>query len=240
MIPPPVQATAPTQVVTVINDFENDSFQTDNGKTLKITFIKHGSLMFDYDNHILYVDPVSMYADFSKLPKADVILITHEHSDHFDTKAIAEVEKTSTKIILNESSQKKLGKGHSLKNGDNLNLKSWLQIKAVPAYNTTSENLIYHPKGRDNGYLLTIDGIRIYIAGDTEDISEMSHLGKVDIAFIPVNQPYTMKVDQAVHAAKMIKPRILYPYHYGNTKISQLKEKLKTERDIEVRIRQMQ
>lgn len=240
MISPPANATPPVQEVAFVSDFETDSFRLENGKTLKITFIKHASLILDYDNHILYVDPVSMYADFSKLPKADVILITHEHSDHFDTKAISAIEKKTTKLISNESCQKKLAKGQILRNGEGLNLQFGLHIKAIPAYNTTPERFVYHPKGRDNGYLLTIDKFRIYIAGDTEDIPEMSHLGKVDIAFIPVNQPYTMTVDQAVNAAKLIKSHILYPYHYGETKIELLKEKLKTEPNIDVRIRQLQ
>ena len=226
--------------MAIVQHFDVDSFRTEKGKTLKITFIKHGSLLFDYEGHTLYVDPVSTYADYSKLPKADFILVTHEHSDHLDAKAIADVEKKTTTIIINESSQKKLGKGTVMKNGDKLQPAAWLHIKAVPAYNTTPDRKKFHPEGRDNGYLLNIDGICVYVAGDTEDIPGMSHLGKVDIAFIPVNQPYTMTVPQAVHAAKMIKPHILYPYHYGDTPIQQLKDKLSGVSDIEVRIRQLQ
>ncbi|MCI1682106.1 MAG: MBL fold metallo-hydrolase [Bacteroides sp.] len=235
MTPPP-----PVQEVAMAQSFDVDTFKTRDGKTLEITFIKHGSLILGYDGKNIYVDPVSLYADYSKLPKADVILITHEHADHLDPKAVAEVEKKGTRIFISESAQKKLGKGQVVKNGDELQPLSWMHIKAVPAYNLTPDRTMFHPKGRDNGYLLTLGGTRIYIAGDTEDIPEMSYLGKVDIAFIPVNQPYTMTIKQAVHAAEMIKPHVLYPYHYGDTDIKQYPEKLKAYPDIEVRIRQMQ
>ena len=197
------------------SNFASDSFKTKSGKELIITFIKHGSLMLTYDNHSIQVDPVSEYADYTTFPKADIILITHEHGDHLDPKAIQAVEKSGTEIIANENSQKKLGKGKVLKNDK------------------------YHPRHRDNGYILTFDGLRVYIAGDTEDIPEMKDLKDIDIAFLPVNQPYTMTVPQAAKAAKMFSPKILYPYHYGDTKIGELKDALKGS-GIDVRIRELQ
>ena len=203
------------------SNFASDSFKTKSGKELIITFIKHGSLMLTYDNHSIQVDPVSEYADYTTFPKADIILITHEHGDHLDPKAIQAVEKSGTEIIANENSQKKLGKGK------------------VPAYNTTPGRDKYHPRHRDNGYILTFDGLRVYIAGDTEDIPEMKDLKDIDIAFLPVNQPYTMTVPQAAKAAKMFSPKILYPYHYGDTKIGELKDALKGS-GIDVRIRELQ
>ncbi|MDP4186186.1 MAG: MBL fold metallo-hydrolase [Bacteroidota bacterium] len=227
-------------VVISAASFETDSFKTKDGHTLTIRFIKHGSLALIYDNHTIQVDPVSVYADYSKFPKADVILITHEHPDHLDLKAISVLEKKGTVIVANESSQKKIGKGIAMKNGDKLEPVPYLNIEAVPAYNTTRGKEQFHPKSRDNGYILTLGGDRIYIAGDTEDIPEMKKLKNIDIAFLPVNQPYTMTVEQAVKAAKMFKPRILYPYHYGGTNAIEIKEKLKNERSIDVRIRQMQ
>lgn len=232
--PPPVEATVTNQ------QFESDTFETRNGKTLQITFIKHASLILTFDGKNIYVDPVSDYADFSHLPKADAILITHEHSDHLDPKAIAALEKPGTILIANASSQAKLGKGTILKNGDSLQPLPWLHLEAVPAYNTTPDRTKYHPKNRDNGYILTLGGDRIYIAGDTEDIPEMKKLKAIDIAFLPVNQPYTMTVSQAAIAARMFSPHILYPYHYSNTDIIQLKEALKDSPEIEVRIRQLQ
>ena len=206
------------------SNFASDSFKTKSGKELTITFIKHGSLMLTYDNHSIQVDPVSEYADYTTFPKADIILITHEHGDH---------------LIANENSQKKLGKGKVLKNGDTDTSISYMKIEAVPAYNTTPGRDKYHPRHRDNGYILTFDGLRVYIAGDTEDIPEMKDLKDIDIAFLPVNQPYTMTVPQAAKAAKMFSPKILYPYQYGDTKIGELKDALKGS-GIDVRIRELQ
>lgn len=220
-------------------NFQSDSFRTKSGKELKITFIKHGSLMLAYDNHNIQIDPVSEYADYSAFPKADVILITHEHGDHLDLKAIQTLEKTGTQIIANENSQKLLGKGDIMKNGDVNKSIDYMTIEAVPAYNTTPGRDKYHPRHRDNGYILTFDGLRVYIAGDTEDIPELKNLKDIDIAFLPVNQPYTMTVPQAANAAKMFSPKILYPYHYGETKIEELSEALK-DSGIEVRIRELQ
>ena len=172
-------------------------------------------------------------------PKDDIILITHEHGDHLDPKAIQAVEKSGTEIIANENSQKKLGKGKVLKNGDTDTSISYMKIEAVPAYNTTPGRDKYHPRHRDNGYILTFDELRVYIAGDTEDIPEMKDLKDIDIAFLPVNQPYTMTVPQAAKAAKMFSPKILYPYHYGDTRIGELKDALKGS-GIDVRIRELQ
>jgi L-ascorbate metabolism protein UlaG (beta-lactamase superfamily) len=144
---------------------------------------------------------------------------------------------------MNEASAKKLGnpKAEIMKNGDKIKVSDQILIEAVPAYNTTPGREQFHPRHRDNGYILTIDGLRIYIAGDTEDIPEMKNLKNIDIdiAFLPVNQPYTMTVTQAVNAANMFLPKILYPYHFGNTNVKQLKEALKNS-GIEVRLRKME
>lgn len=220
--------------------FESDHFVTKDGKDLEITFIKHASLMLNFDGYKIYVDPVSDYADYSQFPKADLILITHEHRDHFDPKAIALLETPNTCIVTNLAVQKKLGRGMMMKNGDELRPLEWIELQAVPAYNTTPGREVYHPRGRDNGFVLTLGGTRIYIAGDTEDIPEMQQLGPIDVAFLPVNQPYTMTVSQAARAARIIEPKILYPYHYGETSIELLKEELQPEKGIEVRVRQLQ
>lgn len=223
-----------------MQNFEIDSFTTKNGKNLKITFFKHASLLLDYAGKKIFVDPVSEYADYTRQPKADFILITHEHHDHFDPKAIAALETEGTSIVTNPACQKMLGKGQAMKNGEVIQLAPDIRIEAIPAYNTTPGREIYHPKGRDNGYILTLDGTRIYIAGDTEDIPEMEQIKDIDIAFLPVNQPYTMTPAQAIRAAKIIHPHILYPYHYGDTDINQVKDGLKDEPEIEVRIRALQ
>lgn len=222
-----------------MENLKSDVFTTENNKKIEIFFIKHASLIINYDNKLIYIDPITEYADFSKFPKADLILITHEHYDHLDKQAIENLSKDDTEIILNSNSQKILNSGKIMSNGDELVVLNNINIKAVPAYNITPEHLQFHPKGRDNGYVLTLDNMKIYIAGDTENIDEMNNLKDIDIAFLPVNQPYTMTVEQTNTAVKVIKPKILYPYHYGNTKIEELSKLLK-ESDIDIRIRNME
>ncbi len=220
-------------------DYEKDSFRTNSGKEVTITFIKHGSLMLTYEGQHIQVDPVTMFADYSTFPKADFILVTHEHGDHLDPKAIDALTKDNTRLILNPSSRETVGRGEEIRNGERLKLTDAITLDAVPVYNTSPGREQYHPRHRDNGYILTIDGLRIYIAGDTEDIPEMSELKKIDIAFLPVNQPYTMTVAQAVRAAKLFSPKVLYPYHFGETDVKPIKEQLK-ESGIDVRIRKME
>ena len=219
--------------------FESDVFQTSKGE-LKITFIGHGTLMFTFEGKIIHVDPYTRVADYSNLPKADLILITHEHGDHLDTKAISAVKKTGTEIVL---TQKCVGKadGIIMKNGD-VKTVMGLKIEAVPAYNIKhmrSENRPYHPKGDGNGYVITFGDKRVYVAGDTENTSEMKALKNIDIAFLPMNLPYTMTPEMVADAAKAFKPKVLYPYHYGRTDTSQLVELMKGVNGIEVRIRDM-
>lgn len=122
------------------------------------------------------------------------------------------------------------GQRTSHENGDILQITPEIKLEAVPAYNTTPGRDKFHPKGRDNGYILTVGGTRIYIAGDTEDIPEMKQIKNIDIAFLPVNQPYTMTPEQAIQSAKTIQPHILYPYHYGDTNINEVKDGLKTKK----------
>lgn len=223
-------------------DNADDTFKTQSGKVVKLHCIKHGSLMIEYDSRSIQIDPVTNQppkTDYSTYPKADFILITHEHSDHLDPQAIETLSKADTQIILNKNSQEKLGKGIVMKNGEAMTLSNEIIIEAVPAYNTTKEHLQFHPKGRDNGYILNIDGLRIYIAGDTEDIPEMSNIKNIDVAFLPCNQPYTMTPGQLARAAEIINPKVLYPYHYGNTPVEQI-QKLLEGTKIDVRIRNMQ
>lgn len=222
--------------------YPSDEFSTQNEKKIKITFIKHSSLAIEYDGIHIQIDPVTDYkgniTDYSMFPKADYILLTHEHQDHFDESAIALLEKTSTQIVLNEATQSKLGRGIAMKNGDKRNWQGEIRIEAVPAYNTTAGREKYHPKGRDNGYILSLDGFRIYISGDTEDIPELHEISAIDVAFLPVNQPYTMTLEQAEKAVGIIKPTIFYPYHFDDTPVENLIQKLE-DTAVEVRIRPM-
>jgi L-ascorbate metabolism protein UlaG (beta-lactamase superfamily) len=220
--------------------FEVDTFKTQNGKIVEITFIKHGSLMIDYEGKIIQVDPVLDYADYKKFSKADFIFVTHEHGDHLDKSAIRDCRKGTTRIVLNPAAKNLLGEGMDMKNGDKIRLYEDFEVEAVPAYNITAGRTKYHPKGRDNGYIFTFDDFRIYVAGDTENIPEMENFGNIDVAFLPVNQPYTMTVEQAVDAILMLKAPVFYPYHFGSTNVGRITELLRGNGNIEVRIREMQ
>ena len=217
--------------------FEADTFVVGQ-KKLVIHFIGHGTLMLDYGGTIIHLDPVGQYADYSKLPKADLILVTHHHQDHLDKEAVGRMVAANTRVILNKASYDILGFGKTLANGDSLRLGD-IVITALPAYNTTRGREKYHPKGRDNGYLLDIGGRRVYIAGDTEDIPEMRRLKDIDIAFLPMNQPYTMTPKQLAAAARMIKPKVVYPYHYGDSDLAGLPKLLKGVKGTELRIRRL-
>ena len=217
----------------------SDRFDTGKGE-LEIVFLGHASLVFVYGGSYLYIDPVSQYGDFSKYPKADLILITHEHGDHLDLKAIAALSKSGTRMLLPEAARRVLGKGEALDHGTPLDVAGF-KVLAVPAYNTTPGRTNYHPKDRhDNGYVITAGALRVYVAGDTELIPEMANVGPVDIAFLPMNQPYTMTPEQTAAAARLIKPKILYPYHFGSTDTAALLKLLADDKAIEVRIRNLQ
>ncbi len=221
--------------------FEKDLFETDRAP-LELWFIGHGTLMFRYGDMFIHIDPVSREADYSEMPDADLILITHEHGDHLDPGAIQKISKEGTRIICNESSASALDDCIIMANGDKIELFADLSIEAVPAYNienVRSPGNPFHPKGNGNGYILDIGGKRIYVAGDTENIPEMKEFRDIDIAFLPMNLPYTMSPEMAADAALMIKPDILYPYHFGSTNTVELVELLKGT-GIDVRIRKLQ
>jgi L-ascorbate metabolism protein UlaG (beta-lactamase superfamily) len=222
-----------------MENFEKDIIKTSTGD-LEITFIGHGSLMFRYDGKIIHIDPYSQVADYSKLPKADLVLLAHDHPDHLDPVALQSVRTTDTVVILTEGCAERV-KGSIMKNGDAQKI-SGIKIEAVPAYNIVHkrpDGQLFHPKGYGNGYVLTFGDKRIYVAGDTENIPEMKALASIDYAFLPMNLPYTMTPEMAADAAKMVRPKVLYPYHYGETDPSRLVALLKDSPDIEVRIRKM-
>jgi len=221
-------------------NYETDSIKTSAGN-LEITFIGHGTLMFTFGGTVIHVDPWSRLADYSKMPKADIILLTHHHRDHFDQVAVERLLTEKTTLILTETCSEKIKGGVVMKNED-LKTEKGLKIEAVPAYNLVhmrSEGIPFHPKGVGNGYVITFGNKRVYVAGDTENIPEMKSLEKIDIAFLPMNLPYTMTPEMVASAAKMFKPKILYPYHYGKTDVSKIVNLLKEEKEIEIRIRKM-
>ncbi len=228
--------------------YPSDIIETRNGKELKITFFGHGSIAFGYDGHWYYVDPVSDFADYSTLPKADVIVVTHEHGDHLDAKAIATLWTPGTVVIGNATAIEAFGLGIVLAHGEVVESlgegTEAVRVEAVPAYNTSPEKLGFHPQARlHNGYVFTFGGTWVYVAGDTEPIPEMTELHGMDIVFLPVNLPYTMTEEQAAQAVKTIRPKIFYPYHYGRTDHKTDLEKLQKLLEgtgIEVRIRPLE
>jgi L-ascorbate metabolism protein UlaG (beta-lactamase superfamily) len=221
--------------------YTTDTIKT-SGEDLKITFLAHGTLMLTFGSMVLHVDPVSDMADYSTLPKADIILVTHEHYDHFDTKAIEMLRKEGTMIIASKSCTQQLGDCIVMKNNEVKTVRG-LTIEAVPAYNIVhmrSPGNPFHPKGVGNGYVITFNDTKVYVAADTENIPEMKKLSGIDIAFLPMNLPYTMTPEMVADAARMFNPKILYPYHFGETDTSELIDLLKDDTEIEVRIRDMQ
>ena len=228
-----------------VTTLEVERFCTASGTPVDIYLIKHGSLALAYKGLSIQVDPViklgenvTNYED--DFPEADFVLVTHEHGDHFDLEALGIL---GGEVITNANCAKMMTKAKmkhtfkALSNGQSLDLTPDIHIDAVPAYNYTEGHTQFHPKGRDNGFILTIDGLRIYIAGDTEDIPELAAVKDIDVAFLPCNQPYTMTVEQLVNAAKIIQPKVLIPYHFGQTDLSGVAEALP---GIDVRLRQLQ
>lgn len=200
------------------------TFGTDDGSQINITFIKHASLCIRHKGISIHVDPVTehgKHTDYAtEFPKADAVFVTHEHGDHMDNSAITALTDKNTVIYVNGKVHDAIGKGTVITNGQSVNLPDGIRVDAVPAYNTTPGRENFHPKGNGNGYVFSINGLRVYVAGDTEDVPEMADLKDIDVAFLPVNQPYTMTVDQCVKAAKVIKPKVLIPYHYSQTDLS--------------------
>jgi L-ascorbate metabolism protein UlaG (beta-lactamase superfamily) len=216
-----------------------DKINTSAG-IVEMHFIGHASLMFKVNGYVIHIDPVSSMGDYENLPKADLILVTHDHGDHLDVDLIGKIKKEGTLLFCNEKSTEKIGWAMAMKPGDRQEINN-IVIEAVPAYNIVNERAPgqpFHPKGEGIGYVLTIGGKRFYIAGDTENIPEMKSLKNIDVAFLPMNLPYTMTPEMVADAARAFKPKILYPYHFGETDTGTL-VKLLSDTDIIVRIRNL-
>jgi L-ascorbate metabolism protein UlaG (beta-lactamase superfamily) len=216
-----------------------DKINTSAG-IVEMHFIGHGSLMFKVNGYVIFIDPVRSSGKYDFLPKADIILVTHEHSDHLDLKLINDLKKEGTLVFCNENSRTKIPWAMSMKAGDRQEINNII-IEAEPAYNIVNERSPgqpFHPKGAGLGYVLRIGEKRFYIAGDTENIPEMKALRNIDIAFLPMNIPYTMTPEMVADAALAFKPKVLYPYHFGDTNTEEILNLLKGT-GIEVRIRNL-
>ncbi len=227
-------------LATGAQGFETDTIETSAGN-LQITFIGHGTMMFSFDGKIIHLDPWTQLADYSKMPKADIVLITHEHRDHLDLKALKLISTGKTALVLTETCAQQVKSGIVMRNGD-VRTVDGLKIEAVPAYNLVhmiSPGVPYHPKGVGNGYVITFGDKRVYVAGDTENTPEMKALKDIYIAFLPMNLPYTMTPQMVADAARAFKPRVLYPYHFDETDTFELIKLLKDVKEVEVRIRKM-
>jgi L-ascorbate metabolism protein UlaG (beta-lactamase superfamily) len=208
---------------------------------LTISFIGHGTLMFAFDGKVIHVDPVGREADYSTMPDADLVLVTHEHGDHLDPDAIAAIRTERTVVVYSRSCEGRVDGAVVMENGET-RTEHGIGIEAVPAYNIQhmrSSGQPYHPKGNGNGYVMTFGDTRVFIAGDTENTPEMMALEDIDIAFLPMNLPYTMTPEMVAEAATAFRPKVLYPYHFGRTDPDELVELLEGVEGIEVRIREM-
>lgn len=219
--------------------FETDLIPTSAGD-LAITFIGHGSLMMIFHGKTIHIDPYSSVADYSSLPKADIVFLTHEHSDHLDKDALAKLRTDRTIIVLTEICATQMEGGIVMRNGETQTIDG-LKVEAVAAYNilhTRPNGEAFHPQGNGNGYILNFGDTRVYVAGDTENTPEMKALQNIALAFLPMNLPYTMTPEMVAEAVRAFRPRILYPYHFGKTDTSKIVNLLKGE-DIEIRIRKL-
>lgn len=211
------------------------------GKAPDITPISHATMVMEWGDNVIYVDPVGGMEAFQDQPKPDLILVTDIHGDHMNKETIQAVRGNAT-LIAPQAVADALGKDMQVQvmsNGSTQDLMG-ISIKAVPMYNTTEERKNFHVKGRGNGYLLNKDDYKVYISGDTEDIPEMRNLENVDMAFICMNLPYTMTVDQAISAAKAFQPAVAIPYHYrgknGLSDVEKFKQEVGKLDGVEVRL----
>jgi L-ascorbate metabolism protein UlaG (beta-lactamase superfamily) len=214
-----------------------DSYQTSAGDIM-VNPVEHASFVMTTPGLVIYNDPVGGGAKYEGMPPAALVLITHEHQDHFDPETLAAIVGADTKLVVNPSVMEKLpadlkGKATSIGNGQDATIGS-VAIEAIPAYNITEDRKKYHPQGRDNGYVLTIGDRRVYIAGDTEDIPEMRALKDIHLAFVPMNLPYTMDETQASSAVAEFKPAFVYPYHYKGSDPKVFESKLPADGSIKV------
>jgi L-ascorbate metabolism protein UlaG (beta-lactamase superfamily) len=221
--------------------YESDLIKTSEGE-LEMFFIGHGTLMFKFNELVIHIDPWMRDADYATMPDADLILVTHEHGDHLDMTAINHIMKEDTRVVMTETCMEQLEDFTAIvmHNGDEETLYG-IRISAIPAYNiehTRSNGNPYHPKGVGNGYILSFGDTNVLIGGDTENIPEYKQLKMdIDVAYLPMNLPFTMTPEMVADAALAFQPGILYPYHYGQTDPQELVKLLKDEKGIQVRVR---
>jgi L-ascorbate metabolism protein UlaG (beta-lactamase superfamily) len=219
---------------------KGDPFDSGMGEII-VHPINHATFLMTWNNKVIYVDPVGGAARFAGLPKPDLILVTDIHGDHLNAGTLQAVSQPKTRIIAPEAVAQTLTpelheKTTVLRNGESKSIED-IKIEAIPMYNLTPDRLKFHSKGRGNGYVVTLGNKRFYISGDTEDIPEMRALKNIDVAFVCMNLPYTMTVDQAADAVRAFKPKVVYPYHYRGSDLEKFKSRVGVDSGTEVRIR---
>jgi L-ascorbate metabolism protein UlaG (beta-lactamase superfamily) len=214
-----------------------DTLQAKGGP-ITIQPVNHAALQLKQGNTVITVDPTPQGGDYAALAKADILLVTDIHGDHLNADTIAKASKADTEVVVPQAVQAQLKKGTVINNGETKTIKG-VQIEAVPMYNLQrgpSAGQLFHTKGRGNGYVVTLGDKRIYIAGDTECTPEMKALKNIDVAFVPMNLPYTMPPNEAADCVKAFKPKAVYPYHYMGSDLKQFQDALNGS-GVEVRIR---
>ena len=224
---------------------QDDQIATSNGN-LVIHPVHHAGVVLTWNGKRIVADPTSFppgansgAADFRGAAPPDLILITHEHGDHFSVPTLTELAGPNTILVVPQSVYGMLpaalqAKAKVMKNGDKATY-AGVPIEAVVEYNTTPARQMFHPKGRDNGYVLSMGGKRIYLAGDTEEAPELKNLPNIDVAFVPMNLPYTMTVDEAAQWVKDFKPKIVYPYHFMGSDVDKFKMLVGNASDVRLR-----
>jgi L-ascorbate metabolism protein UlaG (beta-lactamase superfamily) len=221
--------------LTSAQDPVKDDVEQSSQGPITIRPLVHGSVLLQFRDKNYYIDPSQTY-DWASAPKADLILVTHAHGDHFSLPVINQIKKDSTVVIANAAVAAQVPGAIAMANGERRELLEVI-VEAVPSYNVVRTQ--YHPKGRDNGYVITFGDRRVYVPGDTEATPEMKALQKIDIAFLPINLPFTMSPAEAAEAARAFQPRILYPYHQGSSDPNAVKTALADVPGIEVRVRKL-
>jgi len=238
-----------TMSVAQEKPLSGDLVAADNG-ALVIHPVSHATFVMQWNGKTVYVDPVGGSKLFADLPKPDLVLVTHMHFDHFDPATLEAIlpAKGNITVVAPKTVAEKIPEALRGKitvkvpaNGEKTEA-AGVEIQAVPAYNTSQGKEKFHPKGRDNGYVLTMGGKKVYIAGDTEDTPEMRALKGIDVAFLPMNLPYTMSVEKAAEAIRQLKPKVVYPYHFRSgdgTKadFERLRKLVGEDSGIEIRVR---
>lgn len=234
-----------TSIWCILGYSQPDILTTNKG-AVTMTPILHATLALEWDGKTIFMDPYGGAERFEKFSAADLICITHLHGDHLNKETLEGLDLTQTTLIapqsvIDELGEIKFGKVQMLANGENLDILG-LNVAAVPMYNLPDDETARHPKGWGNGYVMTIGEKKFYFSGDTEDIPEMRALTGIDFAFVCMNLPYTMAVDQAAEAVLAFKPKVVYPNHFrgqnGFSDVEQFKKLVNDKnKDIDVRLR---